>query len=490
MHTATSYCTYDSLFRFGGRRTTASMPTVVLDTTLHDLYRIDNESGHQPTLIYAPFHVYHRGPFTKYIYHAASQAPADPDATNKAVLKLRHRTMPQRHLFVAGQMAAVFITSSQCESGLSHRAASQMDVDSTQRSSALLPRDQRPTVLFWPRPNDIPLEQGSPIALSRPTDCLAHHPHLVPPDVHYNLLSKRSLALSGLPTPPSTVVDTLLRPEDRKDAAKTQAEARRMLQAVETHQVPFVVKLPQSSGRGTFVVTREEERAELTELLRPQLQHMLELVSEANHMLNPCSMVLQDYIDSEVMTLSFFITRTGRAIFIGCCQKKHNDDGQWTGGSISYARQDEHRQLCQGIMERAAQYLYGRGYHGPAGVDVVTGESRKQHIIGLHARITETFGLGLLAGHFTKRGLNTAIVEAAYFACPRVLFEEAFASEIQEGRIVITAWTYDDSLELGFGAIVVGGANAGETRWQLMQVMNHAVLGLDDIVDCDDDFAS
>lgn len=464
----------------------ATAPTVVLDTTLHDLYRADNESGHQPTLVFAPFHVFQRGPLTKFIYHSGLRLK-QPDTTDKAVAMLWLRTTPQRHLFAAGRMPAVVLTPSERESGTAHDVAS-MDAASFQRSTSVLPRDQRPDVTFWPRPEDVPLRPGSEIALSRPTDCLSHLPHLIDPEVHYEILSKRGLAYSGLPTPASTVVDTLLRPGDdgemMRDPAETSAEVTRMLRAVDAYKLPFVVKLPQSSGRGTFIVTSEADRARVTEILRPQLQEMLEQVTEANYRLHPCSLVLQDYLAGKVVGLSLFVTRKGRPIFVGCCKQKLNEDGRWTGGSILYANQAELRQLYAGSMEKAALFLHQKGYYGPAGIDVLTNAAGEQYIIDLNVRITGSFSLGLLAGHFTKRGLDRAMVEAAYFPCSRPAFEEAFAREIQDGRIIITAWTYDESVSLSLGVFIIGGSTAGEIKWQFMQVQSHAVLGLDRFVEC------
>ncbi|KAI5460482.1 hypothetical protein BGZ63DRAFT_414690 [Mariannaea sp. PMI_226] len=461
---------------------TAAPPVVVLDTTLHDLYRVDNDSEHEPTLVYAPFHVYHRGTFTKFIYHAGLRL-AQPIATNEEVVKLRLRTTPQRHLFAAGQMPVVILTSSQRELEKAQDAVS-IDMISMQKSSSVLPRDQRPNVTFWSKPRDIPLKPGSEIALSRPADCLSHLPHLIAPEVHYEILSKRGLAQSGLPTPPSTVVDTVLQPDEMKDRTKTSIEAARMLLEVEKFKLPFVLKFPQSSGKGTFIISSEVERFQLTEMLRPQLQQMLEQVTEVNHQLHPCSLVLQDYIAGKVVALSLFITRKGRPIFVGCCKQKFNDDGQWTGGSISYAKQDRLHRLYAGSMDKTALFLHQKGYYGPAGIDILTNASGEQYIIDLNVRITGTFNLGLVAGHFTKRGLGRAMVEAAYFSCSRVTFEEAFAREIQDGRIIITAWTYDESLLLSFGVFIIGGSTSVEIKWQLMQVKNYAVLGLGAIVGC------
>lgn len=474
---------------------TVTTPAVVLDTTLSDLYRIDNEHSPQPTIVYAPFHVYNRSALTKFIYHAGlrlaapAQAAAEVAPEDELIVKLRLRTTPQRQLFAAGSMPAVILTSSQRVLPEASRArvaqTSQLDAESMRRSSALLPHDQRPDVTFWPSAADLPLPPGSAVALSRPTDCLAHLPHLIQPEVHYEILSKRGLAHSGLQSPPSLVVDTVLGPDEMQDSVKTAAEAARMVRAVETYALPFVVKLPQSSGKGTFILTREDERAELVQNLRPQLQLMLEQVTAANHGLHPCSLVLQDYVAGKVVALSLFITRKGKAVFVGCCKQKFNDKGQWTGGGVSYAKQDRFRARYAASMDKAAAFLHSKGYYGPAGIDILTATAdRTQYIIDLNVRITGTFNLGLVAGHFTKRGMGRAIIEASYFSCSRVAFEQLFSSEIKEGRIIITGWTYEESLDLSFGVFIIGGKSSGEIKWQLMQVLSHAVQGLDAVVEC------
>ncbi len=46
------------------------------------------------------------------------------------------------------------------------------------------------------------------VATASPVDCL--NTQLVPPYGHYEVISKRGLALSGLPTPKTILIDTAL----------------------------------------------------------------------------------------------------------------------------------------------------------------------------------------------------------------------------------------------------------------------------------------
>lgn len=456
---------------------------VVLDTTLSELYRLDNDDSHQPTLVYAPFQVYHRSPTTKFIYHSGLRV-ALPVAENEAIVKLRLWTSPQRHLFAAGSMPAVILTLGQREHELSPNTVPFLPMEDFQKSVAVLPQNQRPIIAFHASPDESILSANSEVALSRPTDCLQHLPHLINPEVHYEILSKRGLAHSDLPSPPSTVIDTILQPSRVHDSATTTAEAARMAQTLDTYKMPFLVKLPQSSGKGTFILSTETQRTELKEMLQLQLEHMLGQLTDVNYDMHPCSLVLQDYIAGKVVALSLFITRAGRPIFVGCCRQKFNSDGHWVGGSISYKKQEKFRACYADCMEQTAKFLHGKGYYGPCGIDILTSLSGKQYIIDLNVRITGTYNLGLLTTHFTQRGLHKSMLKAAYFSCSRAEFEQHFASEIQQGRIVITAWTYDASIALSYGVFIIGGANGAEINRQLMGVLSHAVLGLDGILEC------
>ncbi|THV52682.1 hypothetical protein BGAL_0072g00180 [Botrytis galanthina] len=462
---------------------TVMFPTVVLDTTLNDLYRLDNESGYQPTLIHAPFQVHHRSPTTKFIYHSGLRVAA-PIADNEAVVKLRLWTSPQRHLFAAGSMPAVIVISGQRDCELAANAVPFLPTEDFQKSVAVLPPDQRPIITFRADLDVSILSANSKVVLSRPTDCLEHLPHLIDPVVHYEILSKRGLAYSDLPSPPSTVIDTILLPHRLQDSATKSTEATRMASTLDSYKMPFVVKLPQSAGKGTFILWTEAQLSQLKKTLQLQLEHMLEQLTDANYDMHPCSLVLQDYISGKVVALSLFITRSGRPIFVGCCKQKFNDDGHWIGGSISYRHQNKFRERYADCMNQTAKFLHKKGYYGPCGIDILTSTSGKQYIIDLNARITGTFNLGLVTGHFAQRGLGKAMLNAAYFSCSRAEFEQHFAAELQEGRIIITAWTYDASIALSYGVFIIGGTDGPEIKQKLMQVLSHAVLDMDGVIEC------
>lgn len=73
-----------------------------------------------------------------------------------------------------------------------------------------------------------------------------------------------------------------------------------------------------------------------------------------------------------------------------------------------------------------------------------------------------TFSLRLFAGHFMRNRLGQPLVKAACFSCSLAAIKQTLAQEMHEGRIVITEWTYDESLTLSFGVFIIGGRNANE----------------------------
>ena len=134
------------------------------------------------------------------------------------------------------------------------------------------------------------------------------------------LLSKRGLALSGLPTPPTQIIDTCF--IGSEDPMLLKQSIAQMVDSIDKHQLPFMVKLPQSiSGMGNFAISTETERDQVKALFTAQLGAMLQQLNRFNHHLYPCSMVLQDFITGPVVALSLFVTKRGQARFIACCEQ-------------------------------------------------------------------------------------------------------------------------------------------------------------------------
>jgi hypothetical protein len=443
---------------------------ITLDYTLRDLYSEDNGDDLNTVLVYYPlqFGYNHERSSTKFAYGYTLQ---DDDEKAASSNKLAANMVPQRYAFSAGQMPLVILDfdsrNNRKEANYKTRQTTDKlpahHVDMRRTFAQLMP-DQQPNLTFVNSPESISLNAGAKIAVLLPTDCLSHLPHLVHPEIHYEILSKRGLALSGLATPQSQVIDTCL--VDLGDPILLKQEVARIVDSISQRQLPFMVKLPQSvSGMGTYAITTEAERDRVKNVLTARLGAMLLQLNRSNHHLYPCSLVLQDFITGPVVALSLFVTKKGQARFIACCAQIFDEQEHWIGGSISYRQQTGLCESFAAIMEEVAAFLYSKGYHGPAGVDIVTDErSGEQLIVDLNVRVTGTFHLGPLMGHFTQRGLFEAAMTMVDFWYSRDEFEKRFADEIREGSLIVTGWVHSESSRTSHAAITIGARDSHDLQ--------------------------
>ncbi|KAJ5173254.1 hypothetical protein N7492_005847 [Penicillium capsulatum] len=436
---------------------------ITLDYTLRDLYSDNNDDDDQPVLVYYPlqFGYNHESSTVKFTYGYTLQDDTEKASSSNAMAA---NMVPQRYAFSAGQMPLVILdfhskhhsdTSKQTTGHLPHR------VDIRRTFNQLRP-DQQPALTFATSPENISSDAETKIAVLLPTDCLSHLTHLVDPEIHYEILSKRGLALSGLPTPSTQVIDAHL--INQTDPAVLKTEVLRMVESIDHCRLPFVIKLPQSiSGIGTFPVTTETERSRVKETLTTNLGSMLQQLNPCNHHLYPCSILLQDFIAGPVVALSLFVTRKGQPRFVACCQQLFDKQGHWIGGSVAYKQQTELHKKYATIMEKVAAFLNRKGYHGPAGVDIVTDErSGEQLVIDLNVRVTGTFHLGPLKGHFTQRGLFEAAMTTGDISCSRDAFEERFEEEIRSGSMILSGWVHGELNQFNHAAITIAAKDSGE----------------------------
>lgn len=440
---------------------------VSLDYTLYDLYAIDNDGNIPPGLFYYPFGFKVDDPLpVKFVYNMGLETDMKSSAHPSARMEMVVRGLPQRYAFCAGKLHLILPVST---FGEKKESPNQVELEKT---FSQIQHDQLPNLSFVTSSDDIILSPETEIAVVVPTDSVLNIPHAVDPDIHYELLSKRGLAFSGLPTPPTVVVDAEIAPDDVQDPQRLQQTMRRMLEPLDTYQIPFFVKLNQSvSGKGVFAVSSEARRARIKEILSGQLQSMLEQINKVNNHLYTSSFILQDYVTGKVVALSMFVTRKGRAIFNACCQQRFDSQGYWIGGQISYPDQEALKQKYSGIMNQIAQFLHQRGYYGPAGADIVTGDNGKHYIIDLNVRVTGTHPLGPLAGHFTQRGLTNATIITEFFTCTRSDFERAFKAEIADGALIFCSWVRDEVIGLSHGGVAIGGADTEKLEDLMARVL-------------------
>lgn len=420
---------------------------IVLDMTLRDLYTCEG-GGEDITLAFAvPTAEVQTAAGIPLSKKFTYQTPVKPTYDSDFLARRYLQLVPQAFAFMAGKMPVIlFDLDKNVEelhvSNSNSRRPYQTDAYSV--FDRLSPH-QRPELTFVEKPSDINFGQESRFALVSPMDCLLPLPHLVDPEVHYEALSKRGLALSKLPTPDTEIVDTDLGPAEISDQGKVDFEVQSMMARIRARQPPFVIKMPQSlSGHGTFIVRTRADRTEAIRILVPETKRMLNQINSLNAHIKPCSLILQSIIPGEAVALSLLITKSGRPIFTACCSQIFHANGKWAGNFCDYREQDTLQAQYADTAAKIGAYMQRLGYWGPLGADIMTDINGRQLIIDVNARVTGSHPLGALRSHFVRLGLNVAnIFSCLMLRLTREEFEEEFRQElIQSGTIVVNAWLH------------------------------------------------
>jgi hypothetical protein len=421
------------------------MTEIRLDITLRDLYALGQNEGEEILLVNAvPIAEIQMSkgipPSSKFAYQSPLLPTKDKDVLAREFLQLASQLLA----FIAGGMPLVlfdldWVPEEEC----SKSSMRQHQADAHGVFDRLI-SSQRPKVTFVGSPSDILYTEKTKVALINPMDCMEVLPQLIPPEFHYKVLSKRTLAFSGLPTPKSTVLDVKLDMDQLSRCEAVADEVERMMCAIEAHHIPFIVKLPQSlSGQGTFIIRNEAERRAAIKILRPEARRMLRQITAENIDLRPCSLILQEMVPGEATAVSFFVSRDGKAIFNACCPQLVDYEGNWGGNYVDYRVQDDLALLYGETIAEITSYLHANNYWGPAGADIITDQDGKQLVIDMNVRVTGSHPLGPLRGFFQERGFVVATLLFPFAVNgTRAKFEAAFRKEFEAGSIVINAWVH------------------------------------------------
>lgn len=176
-----------------------------------------------------------------------------------------------------------------------------------------------------------------------PSDGIVNLPHYMNPDDHYELLSKRGLALSGLPTPKAQLIDF----EPPKaglcwDADGLNKEVTRAISAIHHRSLPFVLKTNSAGGaKGTYLIRTTAEQAAAEKEVALRLRTELRGLNQDNAHLHPGSLILTDLLPDKkaVVSLNFYLRNDGQAQFSSLCEQNLSKIGHWLGGVIIYSKQ-------------------------------------------------------------------------------------------------------------------------------------------------------
>lgn len=454
---------------------------ITLDTTLKQLYSLDGGSDRDIVLVYAvptaDVQMTSGVPLSsKFVYQSPLSHVEDSDELARLFLQV----VPQLFGFIAGKMPLILFDlehdhRERPQNQLSFGSERANQVDAFRVFDQLSP-SQRPQVTFVVKAQDIVLFPGAQIAIASPMDCMLHLPHAVEPEAHYELLSKRALALSGLPTPGSKVIDTLLQPYQIPNERLVDAEVIRMVKPIRERPLPFAVKMPQAlSGQGTFLIHTESDSQKAVEVLAREVKRMLHQLNDSNKNLQPCSLVVQDLIPGDTAALSLFVTKTGRPIFTSCTEQIMDAAGHWGGAFISYEQQDHLEKVYAQIMGEMAQYVHQKGYYGPMNADVMTSPDGRHLIVDLNVRVAGSHPLGFLKNHFS---VDRNLPEAVLFfpLClkgTRVAFEREFERNFRDGSLIIAGWCPDKSGINSISSVILAAETTEKLRSFIDEVNLH-----------------
>lgn len=307
------------------QETTKRLPLLEFDQNLYDLYSLDggNPDGMALMLSLVP----PIAPISaslpenkKYTWQSPGRPKLDKDIFARMLLGMA----AQNHCLMAGPMHLMFFDIDPPAYDVENSLVESPPRDHTDanRSLDMVIPAQRPTVTFISDATKFEAPPGIIINAYPPQDFLDKHATFMDQEAHYRLLSKRELAVSGLPTPTTVVIDCELSPAEVADDAKVAAETERFLQAVRSRPFPFVVKFPLAvAGQGVFVVRDAAQLAAAEKIGRfaEEIPRMIRSLREDNAALKPASLLLQDVIEGGTThNMSFFVTQTGRAIFLSC----------------------------------------------------------------------------------------------------------------------------------------------------------------------------
>lgn len=427
-----------------------------LDQTLQQLYEQDKSNDQDVHLAYAlptaSVQMTDGIPLSKkYVYQ-------DPLMHNDRDTLARIFTQVLPHLFgLIGGKTKLIMFDLDDSTTFNNRDLPRQD---TEKVMAQLPEHQRPSIIYVKDASEIKLPPNTVLGMANPMDLAENLMVAVPLEAHYRGLSKRELALSDLPTPPSIVVDTELDPQCVKKPSLRSKEVQRMLQVVKDRPIPFVIKLPQAlSGQGTFLVRNAGERETALTVLGEEVDRMLSQLNAENVHLSPVSLVVQDMCPGEAIAVALFLTKDGKPTISSCCDQLIDSKGHWDGCHIDFTRQECLKAKYSPVVEELAVYMHKLGYYGPLGIDVMTSATGEQLIIDLNTRPTGSHPLGYLTNYFYRhRGLNhAAILFPVFISLSMDDFQNEFGNELQAGRIIIAGWSHEPGNKSSVATLVVAG---------------------------------
>lgn len=458
------------------------LPTIELDTTLAQFYKEENKKTGDKITIVAAYPAGLRVDNQKYVYHdedrpESSELPEGvTDAERAGAGEVMRALGAQKFSFCVGKMLVIIFDAS-CKAKVpSYR-------NSVVENLEILADGQYPWPLFATSPSWIgSLIKADTVKLATrlPLDGMEHLPHTLHPDIHYELLSKRGLAVAKehFATPESLLLDLKIDWHLWEEGNSAAVEERiklwmeEVLTAAQDRPVPFVLKLQQTTfGKGTYIVKTEEARNALLSELQGLLDYNASRTTKFNQHLHPATIVITDFVDCPEggypsYALTFWVRRDGTYIFINCCEQTLSAHYTWDGSAITFSKQEHFSKYFAKTISDVTSYLHTKGYYGCVGIDVLEDKQGKQWVVDMNVRPPGSLILGLLKNFLAvERGFDDAsLLSAIRTKKTKEEFMAKLEKEFMEGRLIMIAWYEDTPNEVSWTSLIVAGETKEEVR--------------------------
>ncbi|RBR23588.1 uncharacterized protein FIESC28_03601 [Fusarium coffeatum] len=425
------------------RSTATKPPTVVLDTTIADLYRQGGAAYKDKRIgqVLSGFsalvplsdkiscnrkYIYQDSPFTS----NSCEPRTKSEDTTTAIKYLS--LINQRDEFICGNAPVVFFHMDTSSRKRDH------DRKQVMKTLATLVNHQRPQPIFCEGPDSIPTKESQ-------IDLLAVK--VIGDDLENGL-------------------GDFVIPDECAGARGTwlKEQSLRLYEALKSQLLPFVLKNQATfGGAGTFIVKTEQERQNIIDddMRNGFLNRLLSAVNARNSHLEPATMLLSDLVQDPIgdYGVTFFVNEKGsKPTFLGVSKQMIEGGTAWVGSIIDYQQQTKLHHKFEALMDRISDWLQSYGYIGPAGADILE-DAKGFHVVDLNVRTTGSCCLPLLQTHFTSRGLHLASAFSINVQQGRNEFLDMFRTEIYEGRMCIMSWYEDPETRSSLAEFVIGGEN-------------------------------
>jgi hypothetical protein len=222
-----------------------------------------------------------------------------------------------------------------------------------------------------------------------PFDNLKPEKHAVDPDTHYRLLSKVTLADSGVQCPKYKSYN--LHEVNLEDIQLPE-------------QFPYLIKTSHGlSGEGTYIIRSASELNYCLEEVRKYLD--IKLLD---------TIIVSEFVKDAVQNycVQFYVNKAGEITLIGTTGQLVTEEGNYLGGLIHYRETDMSKFFE--MIAAIGQYAHQQGYFGFIGFDVLEDKDGQFYMIDANFRVNGSTPLCLQRNTLLGLGKEVAKYSSDY----------------------------------------------------------------------------